>query len=332
MSKKLRIKYNTKIYVVCPGNVATGGPELLHQLVFELNKMGLNGYMFYYKKTQENPIHDEYLKYNNNYVESIDDNEDNILIVPEINTDIIYNYKNIQKVVWWLSIDNYYKKFTSDIVWKKLIKKLLCLFGYLRVNDIFKENQLTHFVQSEYARKYLMGKKVKKIYFLGDYLNEYFIKKQTENINIKKQNIVIYNPKKGIGFTKKIIGYTDDIKFVPIENMTREEVAMLLLSAKVYIDFGNHPGKDRIPREAAISGCCVITSRKGSAKYYDDVAINDDFKFEDNDENISIIIDKIKDCLINYEQNIKKFDIYRDKIVHEQENFIKDIKNIFEVS
>jgi len=37
---KIKIQENTKIYVACPGNVATGGPELLHQL-------GLKAFMFY---------------------------------------------------------------------------------------------------------------------------------------------------------------------------------------------------------------------------------------------------------------------------------------------
>ena len=33
---KLKIKNNTKFYVACPANIATGGPELLHQLVHKL--------------------------------------------------------------------------------------------------------------------------------------------------------------------------------------------------------------------------------------------------------------------------------------------------------
>ena len=37
---KLKIKNNSKIYVACPSNVATGGPELLHQLVHELVNLG----------------------------------------------------------------------------------------------------------------------------------------------------------------------------------------------------------------------------------------------------------------------------------------------------
>lgn len=53
-----------------------------------------------------------------------------------------------------------------------------------------------------------------------------------------------------------------ELNFKPIINMTRDEVIRELQRAKVYIDFGNHPGKDRIPREAAILGCCAIVGKR----------------------------------------------------------------------
>ena len=53
-------------------------------------------------------------------------------------------------------------------------------------------------------------------------------------------------------------------RWVPIQNMTPVEVASLLGRSKVYIDFGAHPGRDRIPREAALCGCVVITGTQGS--------------------------------------------------------------------
>lgn len=87
--------------------------------------------------------------------------------------------------------------------------------------------------------------------------------------------------------------------------MTRDEVAKLLSTAKVYIDFGNHAGKDRIPK-AAISGCCVITGKDGSAKFYEDVPIDEEFKFKTINKNIPLIVEKIKHCFDNYEFESKK--------------------------
>lgn len=184
-------------------------------------------------------------------------------------------------------------------------------------------------MQSHYALNHLVNKEINKenIFYLSDYLNINFIKAEAKLSN--KDNIVVYNPKKGFNFTKKIINYAKDVNFIPIVNMTRHEVIETLQRAKVYIDFGNHPGKDRIPREAAILGCCVITNKRGSAAFYDDVPIPEGYKFEDKDENIPLIINKIKDCFEYFEERYKDFDYYRILIKQEPQNFIEDLKRLY---
>ena len=112
--------------------------------------------------------------------------------------------------------------------------------------------------------------------------------------------------------------------------MTPEQVNDTLRSAKVYIDFGNHPGKDRIPREAAMCGCCIITGKMGSAQFFEDVSINEEYKFEDIDENLYDVLDKIKYIFNNYNTEIEKFKQYRKKIMHEYKIFQKEIDIIFE--
>lgn len=329
----LNIKIETKIYVACPANIVTGGPELLHQLVHELNKLGFNAFMYYYNKIENKyPIDESYINYHNKFIEEIEDNKNNIIIVPEVNTQLLYEYQNIQKIIWWLSVDNYFYFLQSNTKIKKIIKSILYKIGILPNNKIYKfdkDQKIIHFVQSEYAKQLLKKKFINDIYYLSDYLNSHFIEKQLLNNHTEKMDIVIYNPKKGISFTKKLIKIAKNIKFIPIENMTREEVSELLSKAKVYIDFGNHPGKDRIPREAAISGCCVITGKNGSAQYFEDVPIPDSFKYNAIDKNVKLIIENIKLCFSNYENESKKFDLYRDIIRKEQSRFIEDITSIF---
>ncbi len=333
---KLKIKNNTKFYVACPANIATGGPELLHQLVHELNNLGFDAYMYYYCRTENKyPVHDAYVGYKNRFVDFVEDSENNILIVPEINTELIYKYNSIQKVIWWLSVDNYFSFLNSNSKLKKMIKNTLYYLNVYPKQKFYRfsnKEKIIHFVQSEYAKQMLKNRGINNTFFLGDYLNNLFIEQQTNNINTKKENIVIYNPKKGIEFTKAIIQEARNIKFVPIENMTRDEVANLLSTAKVYIDFGNHPGKDRIPREAAISGCCVIVGKDGSAKFYEDVPLEDEFKYAASVKNIPLIVEKIRNCFDNYEEEVEKFAKYREMIKNEQFKFVDDIKNIFQVS
>jgi len=332
---ELNIKQDTKIYVACPANIATGGPELLHQLVHELCNLGFNAYMYYYLCLEnKHPVHEAYINYNNKFVDHIDDIKNNILIIPEVKTDLIYQYDSMQKVIWWLSVDNHFGFLNSNSKLKKMIKNTLYYLNVYPKQKLYrfsKKEKIIHFVQSEYAKQMLKNRGLNSA-FLGDYLNNLFIEQQISNINTKKENIVIYNPKKGIEFTKAIIQEARNIKFVPIENMTRDEVSNLLSTAKVYIDFGNHPGKDRIPREAAISGCCVIVGKDGSAKFYHDVPLENEFKYTACDKNIPFIVEKIRNCFDNYEEEVEKFAKYREMIKNEQSKFIDDIKNIFQVS
>jgi hypothetical protein len=210
-----------------------------------------------------------------------------------------------------------------DITSEEILKELVEKYDY-KTDPLLK---LADFYMTNSYRGMKWFGDLKPLYYLSEYLNEDFLKTQTDLS--KKENIVAFNPKKGFSFTKKIISLAKDIKFVPLINMGRDEVIKTLQKAKVYIDFGNHPGKDRIPREAAILGCCVITGKRGSAAFFEDVPIPDEYKFEDKEKNIPKIIDKIKDCLENYEKRYEDFDYYREVIKNEPQKFIEDLRKIF---
>jgi hypothetical protein len=360
----IKVFADTKIYIACPANGATGGPELLHQLAYHLiNDLNLNVYMYYYfddlftklkcKIKNEYRAISTYRSYNVPYVFHIqrkDDNERNILIVPE-GLYGLSTFKKIRKGVWFLSVDNYYiwkhymdnrivyflYKITNKIS-KILIKKPLVDFDItsqefldklVRKYDYRKDPllKLANFYMTNTYRGLRWFSELKPLYYLSEYLNKSFLETQTDLS--KKDDVVAYNPKKGFSFTKKIISSAKDIKFIPLINMTKEEVIKTLQRAKVYIDFGNHPGKDRIPREAAILGCCVITGKRGSAAFFEDVPIPDEYKFEDKEENIPKIIEKIKDCFRNFEERYKDFEYYREVIRNEPQKFVEDIKKIF---
>ena len=98
-----------KLYVVCPANLKTGGPELLHQLVSVLNKLGVNAEIAYVNIVYgQHPTHTEYKQYVDEFVDFNDilDDRNNIIIFPESYTKQLYKFKNALKVIWWLSVDN----------------------------------------------------------------------------------------------------------------------------------------------------------------------------------------------------------------------------------
>lgn len=328
---EIKIYPDTKIFVVCPAQVKTGGPEVLHQLVNVLQEY-IETYILYINiKRPITP--EEFLKYNCKYVlhlENIYDNDHNIIITAETATSYLFKLKKIQKILWWLSVDNYANYLTVGKGKEKLDK----LFRiYLRDEKFvfnLHKNKVVHMVQSEYARQYVFNHGVKKSYYLSDYINDLYLSEScTKNDYIQRENSVLYNPQKGYEFTKKIIEKANDIQFIPIVNMSNKEIISLMRKAKVYIDFGHHPGKDRLPREAALMGLCIITGKRGSAKNDIDISIPSKYKFEDNVENIDEIIKCINDCFKNYETKMQDFDSYREIIKNEKDEFYDCVKSIF---
>ena len=46
VDSRLKLSEETKIFVLCPSNFATGGPESLHELVDQLRNLGHDAYGF----------------------------------------------------------------------------------------------------------------------------------------------------------------------------------------------------------------------------------------------------------------------------------------------
>lgn len=280
------------IYVACPSDFETGGIELLHQLTAELNKY-VNTFIWYFS---EGKTPERYLKYENKVTYTPD--KDGVLIFPEIWADYVNLYPDHVCIIYWESVDNYFLHTKND----KLV---------------FSDN-VYHLAQSNYAMKFLLdtvGIPMYRIMFLTDYINDaYFHLMKTE-----REQIVLYNPLKGVEFTNRIIEKAPEITFVPITGLDQKKVINLMSRSMVYIDFGNHPGKDRLPRETAMCGCCVITGLDGSARY--DVNIPRQYKFARQENNISDIIKKIKYVLENYKICCQDFDRYRDTIKDEKLEF-----------
>lgn len=338
----LKNSENTTVFVPCPAGVVTGGAELLHQLVDVINCNKGNAYIVYYGQN-EHVVPLDYQKYNIKLSDEIIDEENNILVNFEGYFKYAFQVKKIQIVLWWLSVDNYflYNNHTiSEIIYyninfpvKDSIKRIFkeCIYAILKpqesvsLHKLKKLNLVCNAYQSEYARKFFSNHGFDNLYPLKDYIND---DNFLLNSNIEKEDIVIYNPQKGYSFTKKLIKEGSDIKFVPIQNLNRDGVISLMRKAKVYIDFGYHPGKDRLPREAVTNGCCIITGKHGSASY-SDVDIPNQYKFEQTDAEVLHILEKIRILIKNYKEYSTDFDHYRSVTKLEKSEFLSDCKKLF---
>lgn len=333
------MKYN-KIYVLTLYNFSTGGVELSHQLVDYLRNKGQEAYIVYVKNGEsfvDCPVNKSYLNYNISVATEIVDDPMNMMVLPEIFFKFGDTYKKIKIGYWWMSVDNYFNAacLHEKVMFAKGIMNKLSQFVHpsnykldVSILKIKKEERRSiHLYQSHYASYFLHSKGIFNTLSLSDYINTEFA---TSN-STEKKDIVLYNPAKGYKFTKKLIKRMPDIEFVPLKGLTREQLVQRFKEAKIYIDFGNHPGKDRMPREAAICMCCIITGKEGSAKFFEDIPISDKYKFDQKKDSISSIEAQIRNVIANYNKRISDFSFYRKRILKEKEVFYSEISTVFDL-
>lgn len=301
----------TNVFVACPAHWGSGGVELLHQLCAELDRQSDIDAKIWYVDGDANGHLSQYQCYGNKWTNQTPKKEC-VIIFPEIWANEVNNpkYKDCQVCIYWESVDNYFVTTPKEAQYK------------------FREDTI-HLSQSYYAYDFLTKKcgiPTTQIFNVTDYLHDDYLNIVGDTI---KKRQVAYNPAKGKAFTEKIIEVLPNVEFVPIQNMTREQVKHLLLDSMVYIDFGHHPGKDRIPREAAMCGCCILTSTDGSAKFQEDIPIP--YKYDiHNPQSIPYIAEAITKFLDEYHEWVVEFSDYRRRIYDEKEQFREEVHALAE--
>lgn len=322
-----------RIFIYSSAGAVTGGPEALHQMACKAGQMGFDVSVVYFPEARSHAVPEPYLSYNVKVAARAVDAADSIVVFPEVLTHLAARFRKATRVIWWLSVDNYFNAMNKRLEskrrkgWKKKIAHYLR--GY-REYMFQPEERLYHAAQSEYARRFLLSKGIGEVFMLTDYLRRDFLERATLDIHKREDNIV-YNPLKGIDFTRRLMEYCDfEANWIPIQGMTSLQVQELLSRSKVYIDFGTHPGRDRIPREAAICGSCVVTGIQGSAVNTVDVPVPGKYKF---DEKASDVLSRVAAMLVeilgDYDLLARDLDTYRETIVCQEQCFEREVSTLF---
>ena len=338
-----------KYYVVCPSNVTTGGPDALHQMVYYMVKQGFDCQIAYLADTTKGlNIPDPYRIYINDFClfKNVRDREENNVIIPETFSFLSHKFKKARLYIWWLSVDNNF----VDFSWYKRIwylfscpgrifkhKELYKCSAYTKIkNTLFCheysfENEgknITHLCASYYALDVVSKKTQRKVYKCIEPISCIFLDKfNKESRNDIRQDVILFNPKKSRSIVEKLHEKYPIYKFKPLEKMTQSQLIESYKKAKLYIDFGPFPGAERIPKEAVLYGCLIITGRHGASNFYGDVPIPDKYKFFDDDlERIVLMINR---CLTEYSSCYHDFDEYRATILALEPNFEKSLNIIF---
>lgn len=307
------------VIALCPADAVTGGPEALHQLIDALANFGVPAAIAYLApelgrgfRTAVEPAETPaaYARYRVPlWRDPVPDDPDVVVVLPEVWSLAADEFQQARVGLWWLSVDN----------------NLVSPFGrYFQRRR--PTRPLVHLYQSAYARNYLQSHGIVGA-ALGDYLSDAHLAPPAAG---DRQRRIAFNPKKGFATTMQIIQRSlecgVDADWVPIAGLDPAGVAALLGQCRVYIDFGPHPGMDRLPREAALAGCAIVTGRRGAAAYAEDIPIPAGFRIPDTD--IDRAVATIAACLDDPALS-ELFEPYRTWIRGQRERFFEQVATVF---
>jgi hypothetical protein len=322
------------VFALCPANTVTGGPEVIHQLIASLRSSGISASIVYVPFGDQHTVPSAYRHYDVHVGGADEITPNSIIVVPETGTWLLPHLPRSRIYFWWLSVDNFHAAAAAHWIRRLLPRPVL---KRLALRIVRRRTDL-HLWQSEYARTFACENGLTPSLPLSDYLGPPYNEAAALPRRGPRENLVLYNPAKGMERTKRILDQLAEsspisIESVPIRNMSREDVVGYLGRAKLYIDFGNHPGKDRLPREAVALGCCIVTNRRGSAANAVDVPIPNGYKIEDTHEGFELaVVDKIVDICSRFADHAPNFDTYRSMIAEEQWVFGQQVASIFGAS
>lgn len=333
-------------FILHSGYGMAGGQQSIHQISAGLTELGQDAYMLY-----PNVGHDKVVPLWNQiygvenlvYREQLDDEPDQVHLLPAnwgpnwypcdtetyccVRVTGSDPYKS-KKVLFWLGV-------TPWQDWE-------CMGDDRPVNlDHPNIQKMYHACQSQYAYDFLVNSgKVdpRTVFMLRDYTHEIYLHSDYELFanSHKRNNIILYNGAKGLIHSYKIIEESEKLNCVAIklENLNREQIQQLALKSKIYIDFGHHPGRDRIPREMAACGCIVISGDEGTAGCDEDVPIGKrKFRSINGQYDYAAIKRQVQEDVDNYmaafldEDQVR----YRMRIRHEKKVVYEDIQNMISV-
>ncbi len=348
-----------KIYITDWRGGVSGGSETFHQICHILRTVyGSDAYMAYtpFDFGSEDQLPPERFRgYNVKVASSIEDTENNLLLINEGLAPMFdyAQFRSISVCFVWLSYDFvsekliYYHDVTAGashprLEWclhylhRLLVHPRSTLFRrYCAVPwDRFRghPNVCNCYYAWEKMKRHGVNAPIGRL--IGP-INHMFVSEQAKALSAHKENYVCFGVAKDKRFWSLVVKkYYDlfgegSVKFVPMKGMTREEMVAALARAKVYFDFGYFPGPERIPREAVLLNCNIITGKRGAAKNQYDVPIPSKYKFAMTRRSLTKIAKAIHELLCNYAFHMPEFDRYRTLAKAQMEAFQKDVGQIY---
>jgi hypothetical protein len=315
----------TRIQVVVPSGLRSGGPESLHNLALQIQSLGVRSEIVYFPFKQQYEITLGYEKYAR-IAHDIDDDSGTFIIFPETLCMLGFSVSKASVGIWWLSVDHFTQ--THYYSYRDYFRYLrLVIRRHRPFRGAKSLKKFIHFSKSHYDEEFLRSHSITFSRLTGPISSEYISNADSSH---DRKNIILFNPKKGIEYTSHLKNNFSQYKFISLEGMSTDELIAAYANSKIYIDFGNHPGKERMPREAVALGCCVITGLLGSARNAIDIPIPRDYKINTLSDDFLYRFQTVTHKIFsNFELAKLDFDNFRNEVLNEPAQQLTDLKRIF---
>lgn len=326
-----------RVSVYYPRGVRTGGPEALHQLVDGLRRLGHDASLVPIPGTENAERVSEYAEYNAPEVSVAADGPHDAIVFPEIWLEPRQPRGSAKRFCWWLSIDNS-KLFAADRMWatRRLTRpthtaKSLIRAKYLEMGNRWlvrpRVRRMTHLAQSRYARDFLVERLDAKPTMLSDYI---LVTAPKRPRRPSDHQTISFNATKGGVHVSRLRDFLPStIEWIAIERMSHAEVQGVLERSDIYLDLGHQPGKDRLPREAALLGAVSVIAMAGAGANSFDWPLPRDHKVHvrgDIARNAAqVITNVLTDVPLHFERQAS----FRDGLTREKRTFERELRNVF---
>lgn len=335
------------VYIYHPRGVETGGPELLHQLCALLREHGQPAFLVPLPGTEGAAPAKAYAHYDVAHAERVADAVGNAVILPEQHPlEPLFALRYATPVLWWLSLDK-----SPVFVWtlrrrNQVLLRASASVPILRKDDakalvklpqeaferdrLAADTRFVHLAQSHYAQAAVsitLGVEV-------ELLTDFAAPRTAGTVEVERApRQIAYNAAKGGELVDLVARQAPaDWVFTPIRGMSQTEVAQLLRTASVYLDLGEHPGRDRMPREAAQLGAVVVVGGRGSAVFVDDVPLPPEHVVSYRGSIIDNTIATLAAVFADVDAARAGQDDYRRWTAADRERFVAETLSVFELS
>lgn len=322
-----KIRGCRQVQIISPTGFVTGGTESLFNLCAQMRSLSINAVIVPYgggKPTKASRLD----SFGCPMAELCDDKEV-LVIVPEILPMLALSIKNAVVGIWWLSRDNF-KEVKYNSPRDSIRYSLAVLKGKRPFGGVRALQKLLHFSKAKYDADYLSFNGIENLQLVGPISSD-FLPPVSDKTLFQRRDVVLYNPKKGYEITSRIINEMRHLEFIPLTGLANIDLRYLYQTSKIYIDFGHHPGQERMPREAVSMGCCILVGGRGASGNSVDMPIPNEYKISPGGKDFNQEVqNQIEAILSNFDLHFDRFNDFRAKVASEPRSQVETLKLLFQ--